>query len=135
MTIKIEILRSDRGGENYGRHAPYGQVKGPFTKYLEENDMKAQYSMSGEPHQNGAAKRHNRTLMDMVRSTLNYSNLLVELWMEALKMATHILNRVPANRCLKLHLNYGLGGIQELVICTCGAVLLRLSYLIHCKRN
>jgi hypothetical protein len=68
--------------------------------------MKAQYSMLGEPHQNGAAKRHNRTLMDMVRSTLNYSNLLVELWMEALKMATHILNRVPSNRCLKLHLNY-----------------------------
>lgn len=32
----------------------------------------------------------------MVRSTLNYSNLLVELWMEALKMATHTLNRVPS---------------------------------------
>jgi hypothetical protein len=64
MTIKI--VRSDRGGEYYGRHAPYDQFKGPFTKYLDE----------GEPHQNGVAKRHNRTLMDMVRSTLNYSNLL-----------------------------------------------------------
>jgi hypothetical protein len=33
--------------------------------------------------------------MDMVRSMLSYSNLRVKLWMEALKTAVHILNRVP----------------------------------------
>jgi hypothetical protein len=33
--------------------------------------------------------------MDMVRSMLSYSTLLVNLWMEALKTATHILNKVP----------------------------------------
>jgi hypothetical protein len=29
---RIKIVRSDRGGEYYGRHTPYGQVPGPFCK-------------------------------------------------------------------------------------------------------
>src|SRR6266498_569295 len=35
--IKIKVIRSDRGGEYYGRHAQFGQISGPFAKYLEEN--------------------------------------------------------------------------------------------------
>jgi hypothetical protein len=31
---KIKIVRSDRGGEYYGRHTPYGQVHKPFARYL-----------------------------------------------------------------------------------------------------
>jgi hypothetical protein len=34
--IKIKIVRSDRGGEYYGRHTPYGQVSGPFVRFLQE---------------------------------------------------------------------------------------------------
>jgi hypothetical protein len=34
--------------------------------------------------------------MDMVRSMLSYSTLMIELWMEALKTDIHILNRVPS---------------------------------------
>jgi hypothetical protein len=52
--------------------------------------------MSGDPQQNGVAKICNRTLMDMVRSILSYSTLPISLWMEALKPAVHILNRVPS---------------------------------------
>ena len=52
--------------------------------------------MPGEPQQNGVAERRNRTLMDMVRSMLSHSSLPVSLWMEALKTAAHILNRVPS---------------------------------------
>jgi GTP-sensing pleiotropic transcriptional regulator CodY len=52
--------------------------------------------MSGEPQQNEIAERQNRTFMDMVRSTLSYSDLPVKLWMEALRTAVHILNRVPS---------------------------------------
>ena len=77
-TLPLKIIRSDRGGEYYGKHAQYGQIKGPFAKYLEENDIRAQYSMPGEPQQNGVAERRNRTLLDMVRSMLSYSNLPVE---------------------------------------------------------
>ena len=34
--------------------------------------------------------------MDMVRSMISYSTLPINLWMEALKTAIHILNRVPS---------------------------------------
>ena len=30
----IKIVRSDRGGEYYGRHGDVGQHMGPFEKYL-----------------------------------------------------------------------------------------------------
>ena len=95
---KIKIVISDRGGEYYGRHTPYGQFPGPFARFLQENGMVSHYSMPGDPQQNGVAKRRNRTLMDMVRSMLSYSTLSVNLWMEALKTATHILNRVPSKQ-------------------------------------
>jgi hypothetical protein len=65
-------VRSDCGGEYYGKHATYGKILGPFAKYLQENAIVAKYSMSSEPRQNGVAERQNRTLMDMVRSMLSY---------------------------------------------------------------
>lgn len=83
--LKIKIVRSDRGGEYYGRHTPYGQVPGPFARFLQENGIVAQYSTPGKPQQNGVAERHNRILMDMVRSMISYSTLPLSLWMEALK--------------------------------------------------
>jgi hypothetical protein len=46
---KIKTVRFDRGGKYYGRHTPYGQVLGPFVRYLQENGIVAQYSTSGEP--------------------------------------------------------------------------------------
>jgi hypothetical protein len=92
--IKIKVVRSDRGGEYYGRHTPYGQVPGPFARFLQENGIVAQCSMSVDPQQNEVAERHNRTLMDMVESMLSYSTLPISLCMEALKTTFHILNRV-----------------------------------------
>ena len=88
--LKITVVRSDHGGEYYGRHTPYGQVSGPFVRYIQENGIVAQYSTLGEPQQNGVAKRHNHTLMDMVRSMISYSTLPISLWMEALKTVINI---------------------------------------------
>ena len=45
---KIKVVRSDRGGEYYGRHTPYGQVPGPFARFLQENGIVVQYSTPGE---------------------------------------------------------------------------------------
>jgi hypothetical protein len=39
--IKITLVRSDRGGEYNGRHIMYGQVAGPFMRFLQENDIVA----------------------------------------------------------------------------------------------
>jgi hypothetical protein len=94
--IKIKVLRSDCGGEYYGRHTPYGQVPGPFVRFLHENGIVAQYSMPDDPQQNRVAERRNHTLMDMVRSMIRYSTLPISLWMDVLKPVVHILNRVPS---------------------------------------
>jgi uncharacterized protein YuzB (UPF0349 family) len=52
--IKIKVVRSDRQGEYYGRHTPYGQVPGPFTRYLQENG-------------------HSRLVLDAERSSAEWS--------------------------------------------------------------
>ena len=91
----IKVVRSDRGGEYYGKHGDVGQLKGPFTKYLEDSGIVAQFTMPGSPEQNGVAERRNRTLMEMVRSMISRTNLPCFLWGEALKTALYILNCVP----------------------------------------
>ncbi|WVZ54454.1 hypothetical protein U9M48_005242 [Paspalum notatum var. saurae] len=63
--LKIKVVRSDHGGEYYGKYTPYGQVPGPFARFLQKNGIVAQYSTPGEPQQNGVAERRNRTLMDI----------------------------------------------------------------------
>ena len=98
---QIKIVRSDRGGEYYGRYTENGQAPGPFAKFLQEHGIIAQYTMPGSPDQNGVAERRNRTLLDMVRSMLSNSNLPKYLWTEALKTAVYILNRVPTKAVQK----------------------------------
>ncbi|RVW81914.1 Retrovirus-related Pol polyprotein from transposon TNT 1-94 [Vitis vinifera] len=93
---KIKIVRSDQGGEYYGRYDESGQNPGPFAKFLEKHGIRAQYTMPGTPQQNGVAERRNRTLMEMVRSMMSYSSVPISLWGEALKTAMYILNRVPS---------------------------------------
>ncbi|KAK3019050.1 hypothetical protein RJ639_003745 [Escallonia herrerae] len=63
-------------------------------KTMNVNDVVAK--TCGTPQQNGVAERRNRTLMDMVRSMICQSTLPEFLWVEALKTAVHILNRVPS---------------------------------------
>jgi transposase InsO family protein len=70
-------------------------------RFLQKNDIVIQYSMPGNPQQNGVAERYNRTLMDMVRSMLSYSTLPINLWIEALKTVVHILNQVSSKSVAK----------------------------------
>jgi len=93
---KVTIIRSDRVGEYYGRYDETGQHPGSFAKLLQKYDICAQYTLPGTPQQNGVSERHNRTLLDMVRSMLINSNLPISLWMHALKTVMYLLNRVPS---------------------------------------
>lgn len=43
---------------------------GPFTNYLQECGIVAQYTISGIPQRNGVAKRRNRTLMNTINTCL-----------------------------------------------------------------
>ena len=95
LDMKIKVVRSDRGGEYYGRYTESGRNPGPFARFLEMEGIVAQYTMPGTPQQNGVAERRNRTLMDMVRSMVSNTNLPDSMWGDALKMAMYVLNRVP----------------------------------------
>ena len=81
---KVKIIRSDRGGEFYGRYDESGQCPGPFAKLFKKLGIVPQYTMSGSPWMNGVVERRNRTLLEMVRSMMSNSNLPVSLWMHAL---------------------------------------------------
>ena len=70
------------------------------------------YSIPGE--KNGVVERRNRTLMDMVRSMMSYSNLPLGLWMEALKPAIHIPNRVPSKSVPKTSYELWTGRVPSL---------------------
>jgi len=54
---KIKAVRSDRGGEYYGRYDGSGRCPESFANFLKEFGIVAQYTMSGISHQNGIAER------------------------------------------------------------------------------
>ncbi|RVW81185.1 Retrovirus-related Pol polyprotein from transposon TNT 1-94 [Vitis vinifera] len=71
LNKRIKSVRSDRGGEYYGRYDGSGEQRpGPFAKYLEECGIVPQYTMPGSPSMNGVAERRNRTLKDMLISSI-----------------------------------------------------------------
>jgi hypothetical protein len=72
INMKVRFIKSDRGGEYYKRFNDTGQSSGSFVKFLKKHDIYAQYTMLDTPQQNGVAERCNCTLLDMVRSMLNY---------------------------------------------------------------
>jgi len=98
---QIKIVRSDWGGEYYGRYTENGQAPSLFAKFLQEHGIIAQYTMLGSPDQNDVAERRNRTLMDMIKSMRSNKKLPQFLWIEALKTVVYILNRVPTKAVLK----------------------------------
>lgn len=94
MEKHIKVVRSDRGGEYFGRFTEAGQQKGPFAMYLQQEGIVAQYTTPSTPSQNGVAERRNRTLKEMVRSMFSHSQLPEFLWGEAIRTSNYILNRV-----------------------------------------
>ena len=55
--MQIKIVRSDRDREFYGRYIENGQALGPFARFLQEDGIVAQYTMSGSLDQNGVVER------------------------------------------------------------------------------
>src|ERR1044072_143610 len=82
----IKMLRSDRGGE---------YLSGDFLDYLKENWIISQWTPPGTPQHNGVSERRNRTLLDMIRSMMGFTDLPINLWGYALETAAYLLNKVP----------------------------------------
>src|SRR6185312_13171936 len=84
---KIKALRSDRGGE-YLSHE--------FSSHLKSCEIVPQLTPPRTPQRNGVSERRNRTLLDMVRSMMSQSDLLLSFWGYALETVAFTLNRVPS---------------------------------------
>ncbi|KAL0434303.1 UNVERIFIED_CONTAM: hypothetical protein Slati_2764600 [Sesamum latifolium] len=86
-SCKIKALRSDRGGE---------YLSGEFIDYVKENGILSQWTPPGRPQLNGVAERRNRTLLDMVRSMMSFTELPPSFWGHALETAVKLLNISPS---------------------------------------
>ena len=62
----LKTLRSDRGGE---------YLLGEFRNYFSKKGITSQLFTPSVPQKNGVPERRNRTLMEMVRSMMSYSDL------------------------------------------------------------
>ena len=84
---KIKFLRSDRGGE---------YLSYEFCLHLKQCGIVSQLRPPGTPHRNGVSERRNRTLLDMVRSMMSLTDLLLSFGVYALETVAFTLNRAPS---------------------------------------
>ena len=68
---KIKFLWSDHGGE---------YLSYEFGLHLKQCGIVSQLTPPGTPQRNGVSERHNRTLLDMVRSMMSLTNLSLSFW-------------------------------------------------------
>ena len=85
--MKIKILCIDSGGE---------YLSTEFQAFLSSKGIIHLCSCLATPQQNGIAKSKNRHLLNVVRTLLLESSVPSMLWVEALKAATHLINRLPS---------------------------------------
>ena len=67
-----------------------------FGLHLKQCEIVSQLMPPGTPQRNGVSKRHNRTLLDMVRTMMSLTNLPLLFWGYALETATFTLKRAPS---------------------------------------
>ena len=65
--------------------------------------------MQGTTQKHGVSKRHNKTLLDMVRSMLSNSSLPISLWTYALRSGVYFLNRVLSKAVQKTPIELWIG--------------------------
>ncbi|KAL0395430.1 UNVERIFIED_CONTAM: Retrovirus-related Pol polyprotein from transposon TNT 1-94 [Sesamum latifolium] len=88
---KIKILRSDRGGEYLIES----------LNYLKENGILSQWTPPRTPQLNAISERRNRTLLDMVRSMMSFTELPISFWGYALETVSKLLNMMPSKIAAK----------------------------------
>ena len=64
-----------------------------FGLHLKQCEIVSQLMPPGTPQRNGVSEHRNHTLLDMVRSMMSLTNLLLSFWGYALETAAFTLNR------------------------------------------
>ena len=79
-----------------------------FGVHLKNCGIVSHLTPPGTPQHNGVYERHNRTLLDMVRSMMSLTDLPPSFWGYALETATFTLNGHHLNPLRRHRVNYGL---------------------------
>ena len=79
-----------------------------FGLQLKQCGIVSQLTPPRTPQRNGVSERRNRTLLDMVQSTMSLTDLPLSFWGYALETSTFPLNRAPSNPLRRHCMNYGL---------------------------
>nr|GEU40145.1 hypothetical protein [Tanacetum cinerariifolium] len=101
----IKALRSDRGGE---------YISQEFKDYLKAYGIVQQLTPPYTPQHNRVSERRNHTLLDMVRSMMNLTNLPLSFWDYALEAVARILNLVPTKKVDKTAYELWFGKVSNL---------------------
>ncbi|KAL4352591.1 hypothetical protein GQ457_06G020380 [Hibiscus cannabinus] len=86
---KICWLHTDNGGE---------YTSDEFTNFLQEYQIRRQFTCANTPQQNGIAERKNRHLTKSCRSMLHARNVPGRFWAEAMTTTAYVINRLPQQR-------------------------------------
>ena len=84
-----------------------------FGLNLKQSGIVSQLTPRRTPQHNGVSKRHNRTLLDMVRTMMSLTNLPLSFWDYALETAAFTLNRAPSKSVERVLMNRGLARNQS----------------------
>jgi transposase InsO family protein len=82
---KIKILRSDNGGE---------YTSNEFGSFCRDAGIKRELTTPYNPQKNGVAERKNRTIMEVVKTTIHDQDLSMHLWVEATRTTIYVQNRL-----------------------------------------
>ncbi|KNZ50464.1 hypothetical protein VP01_4410g1, partial [Puccinia sorghi] len=86
------VLHSDRGCEF---------INSTMEEYCKEHLIKCRTSDPYTPHQNGLVERHNRTIIESLRTILTDSKISRQYWSDIVKVSTLTLNQIPSDRSNK----------------------------------
>ncbi|KAL1198919.1 Retrovirus-related Pol polyprotein from transposon TNT 1-94 [Cardamine amara subsp. amara] len=84
--LSIKTFCTDRGGEF---------TSADFNQFCEINEVSIHLTAPYTPHQNIVVEKRNRTLMEMTRSLLKAMKIPNDMWGEAVRHSTYLINRVP----------------------------------------
>jgi hypothetical protein len=100
-----------------------------FNDHLKQCGIVPQLTPPRMPQWNGVSERRNRTLLDMVRSTMSQADLPLSFWSYALETTALTLNRVPTKSFEKTPYEMWTGkhlGLSFLKVWGCEAYVKRL---------
>ncbi|GJR02822.1 putative reverse transcriptase domain-containing protein [Tanacetum coccineum] len=84
---EIKSFQCDHGGEFDNRH---------LHTFFAQNGIQFRFSCPQTSQQNGKSERMVRKINNLIRTLLFQANLPPTFWVEALNMATHLLNILPS---------------------------------------